>query len=220
MKTGYTGSPWAVVAVVVGLMLIAAAVRGQGGAAELARCIEIESESERLACYDNVLRPQSQPAPEPEPATAEPRRRSRARAEPAPIAEPEPEPTPEPRPAPVVAAEPAAEQAEPETLVVDTPQRIPRQQSERARRRAERNAERDARRAAGDIDIVVVAARENLSGLFVMQTEAGDTLDQVSVGAVRIPETPFAARLSPASVGSYFLSVEGRPWRMRVSVRD
>jgi hypothetical protein len=139
-------------------------------------CTEIETDAERLACYDRALRPGSPAAETPAPATAAPATpASAARA-----ARPESRralrntvaPTAAAPPAPVAA--PAAPAATPSA-------------------------------AEAPIAILVVGVRELRGRDAVFTTDSGEIWLQTDGQNVRFPQTPFRAEIKPGALNSYFL---------------
>ncbi len=195
------------------LMLVLPVINGGRIAAAqtsdaLEQCASIASETQRLACYDDLLRPAApESTPEPPAPPAETTRPSAAES--SAVAEPAADAPPPPAaatraPAPREAnAERPAEVAEPE----------PRRER-RFRLRRNREANRD------EEDVVVVEVRTSISDLRIFTIEDGRVFTQTSTDTVRHDDPPFDARLEPASFGSYFLIPEGSARGVRVSLQE
>ena len=65
------------------------------------------------------------------------------------------------------------------------------------------------------MQVTVTAVTKNLLGKLVFETENGQVWLQVDQRVVRLDDTPFAAEIRPATMGSFFL----RPDDGRVSIR-
>ena len=164
-------------------------------AADLAACSEIESALVRLDCYDEVARSNGASRTERVGVPSSTSVRVPAPSPPIAVTDAGVGEVPE------VTAE--AEVAEipklVETLVVDPVSSEP---------------------TADEFSVLIVAARKNLSGLFILTSDSGQVFEQMSVGSVRLSDPPFRANVTRASLGSYFLQQEGERARLRVRLRD
>ena len=167
---------------------------------DLTDCAAIETEAERLACYDAVLRPAASQAADETPAVRQ--------TEPPGAAQPPGAVT-----APRQDRSDSAASADSEASTGRAVSAAGGDADDRARpsrRRTERVSEA----------VRIVAVRENLSGMSVFTTETGAVYEQTSGRTVRVTDPPFPALLEPASFGSFFLIPEDESQRIRVSRRN
>jgi hypothetical protein len=195
-------APRAAAAPLSALAALACAVVTAGGLAphrafaqaEAARpCTEIESDSERLACYDRALRP-ARPAAAAPPATGAP---------------------------PATAAPPPAAPVELGTARSVEPRsaRTARAQAAAAPPAAPSapGAAQAPDEAAEIVPIVIVRVRE-IPGRSdrSFTTDNGVVWIQTDSSNLRFPETPFDAQIKPGAMGSYFLVTKDRNRAIRV----
>jgi hypothetical protein len=187
-----------------GVLLSLAAAWPASFAAAQGACTEIESDAERLACYDRALRP-ARPA---QPGTAP--------AQPAAPVQPDAA-----APVPLAAPAAAAQQAAPQPAAEPAPAPVAGQQPAREPRSAAAPAAPTAPSAtsipasfAGHV--VVVATREAQGRAIVFTTEDGDVWVQTDAQRTYLPDLPFPAEIKDGLAGSYFIVPErGRAVRVR-----
>lgn len=154
-------------------------------------CTEIESDAERLACYDRALRP-ARPAPA---APAQTQPAAPARAQPAQPAQPA---------APAASQAPAREvrgaSRATEVPLAPTPAAPPAASSA----------------LTADLGPVLIVATRALDGRpVVFTTDTGDVWVQTDGQRFRVPQTPFAAEIKAGAINSRFLVPEkGRAVRV------
>jgi hypothetical protein len=176
--------------------------------AALEQCAAIDSESQRLACYDYLVRANSQ-SNEAEPDTSVEAQRSNI-----------------PR-ATVAVDAPETEtannysRAEPRTDAAEVTGRTAAPATEPEQSRGglfSRRGNRDS--ASTQESVVIVDVRTSISDLRIFTTEDGRVFAQTSTNTVSHDDPPFDARIEPASFGSFFLIPEGGRQRVRVSLRE
>jgi carboxypeptidase Q len=69
---------------------------------------------------------------------------------------------------------------------------------------------------ANTLQVTVTSVRKNLSNKFVFETEAGQVWLQVDQRRIRYEDTPFEAKIRPASMGSFFLKPDSNSVSVRV----
>jgi len=149
-------------------------------------CASIQSDSERLACYDRAVR--ATPAPPPS-TTATP---------------------PAPSPAPTAVAAPAQVSAQPSPSTLST---APRTSPRNARAPAPQAApavEPPAAAPVGVVPIVVLGTRALPGRGVEFTTDRGEVWVQTDTQPLQLPPTPFNAEIKRGTLGSVFLVPENR----------